>query len=85
MTNNPRDPSNKHKRTNETKNLSEYNQIDSKKTYNKDMPFIKPKNTDGRSASFELHEEFENIREKQTLSNNTGALLISYIEIMHFN
>ncbi|CAI9736828.1 Hypothetical predicted protein [Octopus vulgaris] len=59
------------KRSNETKNLIDCNQIGSKKTYNKDMPFIKPKNTDVRSSSFELHEELENIREKQTLLNST--------------
>lgn len=85
MTNNPRDVSNKDKRTNETKNLSECNQIGSKKTYNKDMPFIKPKNTDGRSASFELHEELENIREKQTLFNNTDWVTENLLQRIQSN
>ncbi|GAB1605294.1 uncharacterized protein LOC115222230 [Argonauta hians] len=59
------------KRSNETRNLSDCNSVGSKKTYNKDMPFIKPKNTDVRTSSFELHEELEHIREKQTLLNST--------------
>ncbi|XP_064617638.1 uncharacterized protein LOC135481841 isoform X1 [Liolophura sinensis] len=43
------------KRTNETRNLTESNAAGAKKTYNKDMPFIKPKQTN-REKGLEIPE-----------------------------
>ncbi|XP_064617639.1 uncharacterized protein LOC135481841 isoform X2 [Liolophura sinensis] len=59
------------KRTNETRNLTESNAAGAKKTYNKDMPFIKPKQTN-REKGLEIPEVQQAMLASEGLLQNKG-------------
>lgn len=66
------------KRTNETRNLTESNAAGAKKTYNKDMPFIKPKQTN-REKGLEIPEVQQAMLASEGLLQNKGTLLLLHV------